>query len=71
VIGIPDRVKGESIVALIVLEKDAMAEKEEFMEYCRNNLPEYKRPRKINFRNQITKNQAGKPLRKIMRKDFD
>lgn len=71
VIGIPSRVKGESIVAILVLEKEVKAEKEEFMEYCRNNLPEYKRPRKIIFRNQIPKNPAGKPLRTIMRKEFE
>ena len=71
VIGIPDRVKGESIVAILVLEKEVEAEKEEFMEYCRNNLPEYKRPREIIFRNQIPKNPAGKPLRTIMRKEFE
>ncbi len=71
VIGIPDRVKGESIVAILVLEKEVKAEEEEFMEHCRNNLPEYKRPRKIIFRNQIPKNPAGKPLRRIMRKEFE
>jgi acyl-coenzyme A synthetase/AMP-(fatty) acid ligase len=71
VIGIPDRVKGESIVAILVLEKEVKAEEEEFREYCRNNLPEYKRPRKIIFRNQIPKNPAGKPLRTIMRKEFE
>jgi long-chain acyl-CoA synthetase len=71
VIGIPSKVKGESIVAILVLEKEVKAEKEEFMEYCRNNLPEYKRPRKIIFRNQIPKNPAGKPLRAIMRKEFE
>jgi long-chain acyl-CoA synthetase len=71
VIGIPDKVKGELIVAILVLEKEVKAEKEEFMEYCRNNLPEHKRPRKIIFRNQIPKNPAGKPLRTIMRQDFE
>lgn len=71
VIGIPDRVKGESIVAILVLEKEVKAEEKEFMEYCRNNLPDYKRPRKIIFRNQIHKNPAGKPLRRIMRKEFE
>jgi long-chain acyl-CoA synthetase len=71
VISIPDRVKGESIIAILVLEKEEKAEKEEFMEYCRNNLPDYKRPRKIIFRNQIPKNPAGKPLRRIMRKEFE
>jgi long-chain acyl-CoA synthetase len=71
VIGIPDRVKGESIVAILVLEKEVKAEEEEFMEYCRDNLPDYRRPKKIIFRNQIPKNQAGKPLRRIMRKEFE
>jgi long-chain acyl-CoA synthetase len=71
VIGIPDRVKGESIAAILVLEKEVKAEKEEFVEYCRNNLPEHKRPRKIIFRSQIPRNPAGKPLRRIMRKEFE
>jgi long-chain acyl-CoA synthetase len=71
VIGIPDRIKGESIVAIVVLEKGTKAEKEEFIEYCRQRLPDYKIPKRINFRDQIPKNPAGKPLRKILRKEFE
>ena len=71
VIGIPDRLKGQSIVAILVLEKEVKAEKEEVMEFCRENLPDYKRPKRIIFRDQIPKNPAGKPLRKILRKEFE
>lgn len=71
VIGIPDRVKGESIVAILVLEKEAKGEKEEFIEYCQKNLPDYKIPKKIIFRGQIPKNPAGKPLRRIMKEEVE
>lgn len=71
VIGIPDRVKGQSIIAILVLEKEVKAEKEEFIEYCRNNLPDYKRPKRIIFRDQIPKNPAGKPLRRVLKKEFE
>jgi long-chain acyl-CoA synthetase len=69
VIGKPDRIKGESIVAILVLEKEVKGEKEEFIEYCRKNLPDYKVPKEIIFRSNIPKNPAGKPLRKIMRQE--
>ena len=69
--GIPDRIKGESIAAILVLEKSAKSDRDKFMEYCRKNLPNYKVPKKILFRSDILKNPAGKPLRRLIRQEIE
>lgn len=69
VIGVPDRIKGQSISAVIVLKEGADGNQEEFMRFCRETLPEYRMPKRILFRNEIPRNPAGKPLRRVLRQD--
>lgn len=67
VVGSPDRLRGESIVAFVVLEENTEVEKNTLISFCRKQLPEYKVPRFVRFKDEIPKNRVGKPLRKILR----
>jgi long-chain acyl-CoA synthetase len=67
VVGIPDRIKGQTVVAVIVLKKGLTAEKGEFLKYCQENMPGYRVPRAILFRPEIPKDPAGKILKKVLR----
>jgi long-chain acyl-CoA synthetase len=68
-LGIPDRVKGQSVLAVIVLNEGAEGEKGEFLSYCRENMPEYRVPKSIYFRKDIPKDPAGKVLKRILRQE--
>jgi long-chain acyl-CoA synthetase len=70
VIGIPDRRKGQALVAVIALKEGAQAEKEELMNYCNNNMPDYRVPKTIIFRDAIPRDPAGKLLRRILKQEI-
>jgi long-chain acyl-CoA synthetase len=67
VVGAPDRIRGENIVAYVVLAENAEVDKKELFELCTQQLPAYKIPKMIHFRDEIPKNKVGKPLRRLLR----
>jgi len=71
VIGIPDRRKGQALVAVIALKEGAQAEKEDLMNYCKENMPEYRVPKTIIFRDAIPHDPAGKLLRRILKQEVN
>ncbi|MBP1712847.1 MAG: lcfA [Deltaproteobacteria bacterium] len=68
-IGIPDRIKGQTILAIVVLEEGTQGEKEEFLSYCKGNMPDYRVPKNILFRKDIPRDPAGKVLKRILRQE--
>jgi long-chain acyl-CoA synthetase len=69
VIGIPDRTKGQAVVAVIALKKGMEVNKEEFLKYCKINMPEYRLPKTILIRDTIPRDPSGKLLRRLLRQD--
>jgi long-chain acyl-CoA synthetase len=69
VIGIPDRIKGQAIIAVIALKEGIQGDKEEFLQYCKENLPDYRLPKTILLRDEIPRDPSGKLLRRVLRQD--
>jgi long-chain acyl-CoA synthetase len=69
VIGIPDRTRGQAIVAVVALKEGLGGNKEEFLKYCKENMPNYRLPKTILIRDAIPRDPAGKLLRRILRQD--
>lgn len=69
VIGIPDRIKGQAIIAVIALKEGLQGDKEEFLKYCKENMPDYRVPKTVLIRDEIPRDPAGKLLRRILRQD--
>lgn len=69
-IGIPDRTKGQAVVAVIVLKEGLEGNKEEFLKYCKENMPDYRLPKTILIRDVIPRDPAGKLLRRILKQEF-
>jgi len=65
-IGVPDPHSGE-VVKLFVVRRDPALRAEDLLEYCRENLSGYKRPRSIEFRTELPKSNVGKILRRELR----
>jgi long-chain acyl-CoA synthetase len=65
-VGIPDTKSGEA-VKLFVVKKDPSLSEEELASYCRDNFTAYKRPRWIEFRDELPKSAIGKILRRELR----
>jgi long-chain acyl-CoA synthetase len=68
VIGIPDAVYGEVVKAFVVLKNAGAASEEELMNFCRENLPTYKRPKAIQLMDSLPRSAVGKILRRELRK---
>jgi long-chain acyl-CoA synthetase len=65
-IGVPDEHSGE-VVKLFVVRKDPGLQEAALAAYCHDNLAGYKRPRIIEFRNELPKSPVGKILRRELR----
>ncbi len=65
-IGVPDEHSGE-IVKLFVVRKDASITEQDVIEHCRANLTNYKRPKVVEFRDELPKTNVGKILRRALR----
>lgn len=67
VVGIPDKMKGEAIKAVVALREDAKTTEDEIRTYCRQKLAKFKVPEVIEFRKELPKSSTGKILRKNLR----
>ncbi len=65
-VGVPDEHSGE-VVKLFVVRKDPNLTIEALREFCRENLTGYKRPKQIEFRDELPKSNVGKILRRELR----
>ena len=66
-IGVPDEKSGE-VPKLFVVKKDPSLTTEEILAYAKDNLTGYKRPRYVEFMDDLPKSNVGKILRKDLRK---
>ncbi len=67
VIGVPDNLSGEAVKALVVMREGITVAEADIIRFCGNYLPDYKRPRSIEFYKEFPKNHRGKILKKILR----
>ena len=65
-IGIPDERSGE-IVKIFAVRKDDTITERDVLDYCRENLTGYKRPKAVEFRDELPKTNVGKILRRALR----
>ncbi len=66
VIGVPDERSGEA-VKLFVVRKDYTLTEDDVAAYCKEQLTGYKRPKHIEFREDLPMSNVGKILRKDLR----
>ena len=66
VVGVPDANSGEAVM-LFVVKKDPSLTKEALAAYCHEELTGYKRPKYIEFRDDLPKTNVGKILRRELR----
>ncbi|MCX5895939.1 MAG: long-chain fatty acid--CoA ligase, partial [Proteobacteria bacterium] len=70
VIGVPDELRGEKVIACVVLKEGESATQEEIIKYCRDNIAKYKLPKKVFFRQELPKSAARKVLRRVLRDEI-
>ncbi len=68
VVGILDAVYGEEIKAFVVTKAGKHISEEELMAFCKERLPTFKSPKKVQFMESLPRNLLGKVLRAELRK---
>ena len=67
VVGVPDEKSGEAVKAFIQLKPGENATEEEIISFCKDKMAGYKRPREIEFRDELPTSVVGKVLRRVLR----
>lgn len=68
VIGVEDAYRGESPKAFVILKDEYVGKitEAEILEWCKDNMAAYKRPRFIQFKEELPKSSAGKILKRVL-----
>ena len=67
VVGMPDALLGEDVLAFVVLKAGATAEASGLIAFCQERLAKYKCPKQVRFLETMPKTPVGKILRKELR----
>lgn len=68
---VPDRKYGEAIAAAIVLKNGCTLGGQEFISFCREVMPSFKKPKYWAFMDQLPKNDVGKVQKAKLRERAD
>lgn len=70
VIGVPDKKWGEIVRAIVKMKPNEEMTEKEIVDYCRNHIASYKKPRSVVFVDDIPKNPSGKTLKDVLREKY-
>jgi len=67
VVGVSDKKSGETVKAFVQLKPGEQATEQEIIEFCKDKMAGYKRPREVEFRDELPVSVVGKVLRRVLR----
>ena len=67
VVGVPDAIFGEEVMACLVLHPGEVLTEEAFKDWCRAKMASYKVPKYVDIRETLPKNILGKTLKKELK----
>jgi len=69
VVGVPDPVRDEAIMALIVLQEGETCTEEEIINFCKERLAKFKVPGFVEFKKSFPKTSIGKIQKNLLRQE--
>ena len=70
VIGVPDEQWGETVKAVVVLGDEKSVSEDEVIDFCRDQMGGFQRPRSVDFIEEIPRNSSGKVLKRELREPY-
>ncbi len=70
VIGVPDAYWGEALKAVVAVKSDMTLTADEVIRFCGQRLTSHKKPKSVDFVQELPKTPQGKILRKAIRKKY-
>ncbi len=70
VLGVPDEKWGESVKAIVVKREGHEVGADDLVEFCKGRLAGFKRPRSVDFLDELPRNASGKVLKKDLREKY-
>jgi acyl-CoA synthetase (AMP-forming)/AMP-acid ligase II len=70
VIGVPHPAWGEQVKAVVRVKEGQSLTEEQVLDFCKEHLAGYKRPRSVDFVEDYPRTATGKILKRILRKPF-
>jgi len=70
VIGVPDARWGEAIKAVIVIQPGKEVSRQELIKFCKKRIASYKKPKSIEFIDELPKNNNGKIVKQELRETY-
>jgi len=67
VIGIPDKIFGESVKAYIVLNEGQEVSEQEMIDFCKERIASYKKPKFVEFIKELPRTSTGKVTKNVLK----
>jgi acyl-CoA synthetase (AMP-forming)/AMP-acid ligase II len=70
VIGVPDEKWGEAVKAVVVPKKGVEVTEQEIIDYCRDHMASFKKPKTVDVIEKLPRNPYGKILKTVLREPY-
>jgi long-chain acyl-CoA synthetase len=71
VVGLPDKIFGEEVLASIVLKEGHSMEEQDVRDFVGQHLADYKIPKYVQFLNELPRNPSGKVLKGRLKDEYE
>ncbi len=71
VIGVPDPMRDEAIVAVVVTVEGEVVDEAAIVDWCRERLASFRVPERVEFRSQLPRTSVGKIQKHLLRAELE